>query len=346
MKKAIVILLIAILAVSLLAACSGANGSASNYSASAPQASYSTGEGGNMYDYPETETMYQYSLSGEAAPAPSAAPMPQSADSGFASADNNLPDTSGAQTAADTGLAEKIIYTASADIETVNFEETLEKVQELINFNNAFIESSYIGGRNYAQSYYGYQTYRSANYTLRIPKDRFKAVTDNLDILGNVISVNSDAVNITSQFRDVESHLSSYRIQEERLLAMLEKTDTVSDMIEIESRLAEVRYNIESFTSTLNNWQNQVDYSTLTLYIREVENFTELIAIQRTYWQQIGDGLQSTIRSVGRFFTNLFKWIIINLPVLIILAVIVVVVVLIIGRRRRKKRAANKDDID
>ena len=342
MKKTMAILLATFLAISLLTACgrSSDNGAPllmNSYSASGgssmaysvPQASSSPAQtGSGAYDYDRTEV---YAMETGTGTMPEAPPMPDDIYDGD-SLFGTLPE------AGSGGLSEKIIYTANADIETVDFDSTLEMVNDLLSFNNAFIENSYLGGRNYAQSYYGYQVYRTANYTLRIPVDRFKAVVDNLEILGNVISKTTNAENITAQFRDTSSRLTSYRIQEERLLAMLEKSETVTDMITIESRLADVRYSIESLTSTLSNWQNQVDYSTLTLYIREVEKLSETMPIQRTYWQQVGDGLQLTTRNVGEFFTNLFKWIVVNSPVLVILAIIVIVIVVIIKRKRSKKR--------
>ena len=245
---------------------------------------------------------------------------------------------------AETGaLAEKIIYTANADIETVDFDDTIGKVDDMLGLYGAFIENSYVGGRNYAQSYYGYQTYRTASYTLRVPKDRFEAMKGNLDTLGNVTSLQTNADNITAQFLDTESRLNSYKIQEERLLAMLEQADTVADMITIETRLADVRYDIESLTSSLKNWQNQVDYSTLTLSIREVEKYTETTPIQQTYWEQIGDGLQTTTRGVGEFFTNVFKWIVITLPVFAVLVVVAAIVLIIVRVSINKKRKSNKN---
>jgi len=337
MKRTMAILLAAFLAISLLTACGSSKFDGFGYSANggssmvnaAPQASASPAQmASGAYDYDLTEA---YEILAEMGMAPEAPPMPDDMYDGY-SEFGTLPE------AGSGGLADKIIYTANADIETVDFDKTLEMVNELLNFNNAFIENSYQGGRNYAQSYYGYQIYRTANYTLRVPAERFKAVTESLDVLGNVVSLSTNAENITAQFRDTSSRLTSYRIQEERLLAMLEKSDTVADMITIESRLADVRYSIESLTSTLSNWQNQVDYSTLTLYIREVEKLSETVPIQRTYWQQVGDGLQLTTRNVGEFFTDLFKWIAINSPVLIILAIIVIVIVVIVKSKKSKKR--------
>ena len=68
---------------------------------------------------------------------------------------------------------------------------------------------------------------------------------------------------------------------------MLEKAETVADMITIESRLSEVRYNIESVTSQLNNWQHQVDYSTINLSIYEVKELSPEIAIPRTLGRRL-----------------------------------------------------------
>jgi len=239
----------------------------------------------------------------------------------------------------DDGLSEKIIYTVSAFIETIDFDESVERVYALITYNRAFIETANIEGRNHAQRHYGWQTYRTASFTIRVPRDRLNDMTANLETIGNVTTHSSDAQNITAQFTDSQSRLTAMRVQEERLLDMLSKADNVTDMIALEERLAEVRYQIEALTSTLRNWQNRVDYSTLSLYIYEVEVFTEMTPPPvLTYWQQIGDGLDRNVRAVGRFFMNLFKWLIINLPVLVILAVIAIIITLIVRRQIKKSK--------
>ena len=256
-------------------------------------------------------------------------------------ADNASGETGGgviAGTGIQVNLSDKIIYTAWADIETTEFENSIDAVYTLLDKFNAFVESSYVSGNSYANEYYGRQSYRDAEIVIRVPRENYAALTSELSVLGNVLSINSSSQNITTQYTDTESRLETYRIEEDRLQDMLEKAETVEDMITIESRLSEIRYYIESLTSTLRDWDNEVNYSTVTVNLREVKKLTEQLPVQRTYWEEIGDGIMSTLRSVGEFFKELFKFIFVSLPVLVILAVIVVVVIVIIVKSRKKRK--------
>ncbi len=53
----------------------------------------------------------------------------------------------------------------------------------------------------------------------------------------------------------------------------------MEDLITIESRLADVRYEIEAITTTLRNWQNEIDYSTVSLTINDVEEIKERVEL-------------------------------------------------------------------
>jgi len=241
------------------------------------------------------------------------------------------------ETGAGDGFAEKIIYTASADIETLEFDATIEAVYQMIEANNAFIESSNVGGRNHWQVRNNQLSYRTAWFTIRVPVERLDIMADKLDALGNVISLSKFADNITAQFVDTEARLTTLRIQEERLLYMLTKAEDVSDMIIIEQSLGEVRYQIESIVSTLRNWENRIRFSTLNLYIMEVHEYTEIDPEEVPYWQQVWEGLKETFANIGLFFMNLLKWFIVNLPILILLIVFITLATIFTVRFIRKK---------
>jgi len=279
----------------------------------------------DMMHYDEAESMYSYTAREEAA----------MIDAIGLEMDSTAIQTS--EPVADN-FAEKIIYSVYADLETRNFDETIENVRVLMDRYHAFIESSSISGVNYASRHYGWDEFRYAYFSLRVPKENLNAMTSSLGTLGNVVHESSNAMNITSQFYDTQSRLNSLIVQESRLLEMLASAEDVPDLIMIEERLSNVRYQVESLTTTLNNWQSQVDYSTLTISIREVEEFTEQVQIHRTYWEQMYDGFMATIRATGRFFMNLFMWIVVNAPVLIILAVVAIVALLTVKMKLRKNK--------
>ncbi|MDR3277265.1 MAG: DUF4349 domain-containing protein [Oscillospiraceae bacterium] len=321
MKKIIALSLTGLLLLSILSAC-GAGLKSFDESApmSAPMATPAPAEEYPAYSIAAGESYYDYAENGVA----------------YASSAGAAGSTYIASAAAETPgeFLEKIIYTASAGIETVDFDQTISDVYAMIERYGAAVENSWVGN----QSYYAGKHYRTAEFSIRVPKARYAEMASSLSVLGSVTYLSQNAQNVTAEYTDTESRLKTYRIEEERLLAMLEKADTVADMITIESSLSQVRYNIESLTSSLKNLQSRVDYSAVNLSVSEVEALTEQEPIHRTYGQQLGDGLQSTLKSVGSFFKALFKGIVIGLPVLALLAVIAVVIIIIV----KKKRAAKK----
>jgi len=348
MKKRLSILLFIILASFLFTACASAGSSANNDTAvwASPQApSAMPAPEAEMYAYDSDMVMmsvaedsrsYSMAGGGEAG----------GIIHGSSGSGNIVPVAEPAPDPADENLAEKIIYSVHASIETMQFDETIAKVNQLLATYNAFIENSSVSGINYESRHYGWNEFRYAHFTLRVPVNQLNAMVENLDSLGNITHRSNDAINITSQFFDTQSRLNSLRIQEERLLDMLSNAEDVPDLIMIEERLSNVRYQIESLTTTLTGWQRQVDFSTVSLYIREVEEFTEQPQLNVSYWQQIEDGFLATIRSVGQFFMDVFKWLIISAPVILIYVVIILIVLLIIRQKIRsakKKRAAQNE---
>ena len=247
---------------------------------------------------------------------------------------------------------DKIIYSGSASVETVRFEDTVEQVYALIDRYRGFLESSYVTGRDYSSQYYNRNNYRSAEFVIRVPRENFNAIRSELDSLGSVTYSSVEAQNITSAYRDTESRLETYRVEESRLLDMLKKADYVDDMLNIEDRLASVRYQIESLTTTLTNWDSKINYSTLRLSVQEVKELTEEKPIARTFGEDVWEGLQSSLEWLGNAGKDLVIFLVSAIPLLILPAAVVVAVVLVIRSRKRKKRknsaaqAANDVKVD
>ena len=344
MKKLTAILLIVLICAVMFAGCAPGGGRA-NFAA-APPAPVAAPAGGSDFWLGETAPASLPPLTEEAV-------MWDIDDGGFYSADVVSLSAIGGGEPAPPGMAtrtvnlgEMIIYTVSANIETLEFDETITAVEAMIMRYGAFIENSSVAGVTIDQPHHTWPQNRHAHFTLRVPVQQLDAMTGSLNELGNVTFLHRNAQNITTQFIDTQSRLAAFRAQEESLLNMLSRAENVEEMILVYARLAEVFHEIESMTSRLQNWQNQVDFSTLTLWINEVEQYTEIVSVQRTYWQQIGYGLGSTTRSIGRFFMDIFEWVIVNSPVLAIIAAVVIAGVIIVKRKLRPTQKPAQTEVD
>ena len=308
MKKALSLLLAALLAFALCAC-----GSADTAS-SAPAASY---------DMAYTENAY---------------PAEAEEYGGFAvTGGTQLESGSGA---APEGSPEKLIYSASATVETTEFDGTIEKLSALVEQYGGFVESSSVNGSNYYTQSRGYSSTRCASYVIRVPSDKFSALMGSLSTLGNVPYSHTYTENITAQYYDTDARLTAYQVQEARLLEMMEAAKTVEDLIAIEEKLTELRYQIESLQSTLKNWDRQVAYSTLDLEVQEVIEYTP--ESRMSYGQELALALCSGLKRTGEFFKDLLLAIVGALPALVILAVVLAILIPV-WKKRRKARKARKN---
>ena len=308
MKKALSLLLAALLAFALCAC-----GSADTAS-SAPAASY---------DMAYTENAY---------------PAEAEEYGGFAvTGGTQLESGSGA---APEGSPEKLIYSASATVETTEFDRTIEKLSALVEQYGGFVESSSINGSNYYTQSRGYSSERYASYVIRVPSGKFSALMGSLSTLGNVPYSHTYTENITAQYYDTDARLTAYQTQEARLLEMMEAAETVEDLIAIEEKLTELRYQIESLQSTLKNWDRQVAYSTLDLEVQEVIEYTP--ESRMSYGQELALALTNGLKRTGEFFKDLLLAIVGALPALVILAVVLAILIPV-WKKRRKARKARKN---
>ena len=109
---------------------------------------------------------------------------------------------------------EKLVYTSRVELETEDFDTANDSLHSVINSLGGIIVSE----NAYNLSDVGY---RSINLTVRIPQENYEAFLSGLSTAYNVTSVQNSVDNLTEYYYDNENRLKSYRVQEERLFAML-----------------------------------------------------------------------------------------------------------------------------
>ena len=139
---------------------------------------------------------------------------------------------------------------------------------------------------------------------------------------------------------DVESRQKALETEQSRLMELLEKADNLEDLLTIESRLSEVRYELENYGSQKRLLDNQIDYSTVYITITEVERITEVG--ERTFFQEIGDRFSESLYIVGVGVRGFIIGVIGSLPLLVVWGAVIALIVWIIrkafyGKKWEKK---------
>ncbi|GET41502.1 DUF4349 domain-containing protein [Microseira wollei] len=106
---------------------------------------------------------------------------------------------------------------------------------------------------------------QTASMQLRVPSQKLEFTLDELAKLGTVQSRSLTAEDVSDQLVDFQARLKNLRKSEEAVLKILERSGSVSEVLKVSQELSNIRESIERISAQLNNLQNQVAYSTITL---------------------------------------------------------------------------------
>ena len=126
---------------------------------------------------------------------------------------------------------------------------------------------------------------------------------------------------------------------------LLEKADSMDSIIALEERLSDIRYELESYESQLRLYDNQIEYSQVTLNVNEVKRYTE--AVPESAGEQILKGLSDNGRRLAEGVKNFGICVIITSPFWLTAAVIGAVIGCLVWKLRKnfRKRKSGKISI-
>ncbi len=105
--------------------------------------------------------------------------------------------------------------------------------------------------------------------SLKVPSDKLSEALNYIRTLGDVESEGISTVDLTENIIDLEARLRNARAEEQRLLYLLNKTISVQEILEVESRLSAVREKIERLEAMRKSMERSVDYATINLELRK-----------------------------------------------------------------------------
>jgi hypothetical protein len=258
------------------------------------------------------------------APPPAASGAPEEASNGNDNGGNAI----GARDDA------KIIRTGTIDLEVKDVPAAIRIARDAI---------VGLGGYVGASNTNNFDDQPQAQITYRIPTDQWEAALDVLRNLNGqttkVVTEQTEAIDVTGQVIDIEARIRNLRASETALQRIAADAVRVSDVLEVEARLTEVRGQIEQLTAQLEGLNDRAAYATLTASFA-----TPVIAVQAASkdWEPSAtvDEAAASLISILQTLASAGIWfLIVWVPVLLVLGVLVGIGVWIarrlgLGRRR------------
>lgn len=233
----------------------------------------------------------------------------------------------GADTAAAPVMAEKkIIRTASMTIATQTFEDSLNALKSACEGQNGWIESS-------SENVNNATGLRTAYLTLRIPQSALDAYIAGTEGLGRITSRSESAQDVTESYQDTAARLETQKALMARLQALITESADLSDLLELESQIADTQYQIDRLQASLNSTDRQVSYSTVNITLKE-EKTVELTDTTVSLGDRIKSAIVTGVNALESFLADMLVFLVAALPFIAIVAVVAIAVKII--RKRRK----------
>lgn len=159
---------------------------------------------------------------------------------------------------------QKIIRSASLRYEVNDMEKALSDINSLLERYKGEVQNE----RRYSQP-----ERLNSNLVLRIPANHFDIFIKELlkgESIRRLEERNISARDVTEQFIDVETRLKTKKQTMERYRELLQKAETVSDIINVEDKIRRLQEEIESQEARLKYLSSQVEMSEIRIDIYEV----------------------------------------------------------------------------
>lgn len=218
-----------------------------------------------------------------------------------------------------------IIKTGSMSIESDSFNEAEAKIKN--------ISAKYAGYTTNSAATVNVNNKKQGSVTIRVPSDKFDALIADISQTGKVMNQNISGNDVTEEFMDADARLKTQRELESRLLKLLsEKTAKLTDVVEVETKLAGVRENIERIEGRIKFLKDQTAYSTLTVSVYEPSLL--VTSTGGGFFYELGESIKKGLEGFTKVTTGIITMVIALIPLIAIAGLIFIVIRRIIKKRK------------
>ncbi len=154
-------------------------------------------------------------------------------------------------------FSRKIIQNTSIDLKVKDVTNAYNEVERI-----AIVAGGYLADSSVSST----DSKPSATLTIRVPTDQYQKVMDSIRALAiKVESETSRADDITDQYTDLQARLRSAQALEATYLGLLDKAQTIDDILKIQNYLAPIRTEIEQIQGQLQAWDKLSSLATIAV---------------------------------------------------------------------------------
>lgn len=212
------------------------------------------------------------------------------------------------------GDGSKLVKNSSIAIDVKDIDSTVSSIKTHVETVKGFVQSLSDSGTDNT---------RTTSMTIRVPYAEFDSTMTKLKSLAvEVVSVSEGSDDVSGTYQDIQTRLKTQKALEKQLLALLEKATKMSDILTLQTELANVRSTIESYELQLKNYDNQVNMS--TVYIK-ISKASEALDVTGDVWKPFGvfkEALTSLVE-FAKGIVNVSIWAVVYSPVILVPAGIV-----------------------
>jgi len=184
----------------------------------------------------------------------------------------------------------------------------------------------------------------SGSLQIRVPAEHLTTLLDAIKF--DSIRVPHESVNssdVTEEYIDLTARLENLELTESQLSKLMEKANTIEDILSVQRELTSIRGQIESLAGRVKYLETNVAMSTVHVAIYPEGSGKPITDPDWSITETIKDALRG-LTDVGRFVVEVLIWIGILLPVWGTVGVIIVIGRRMIRKRRAGKQVAKEED--
>lgn len=247
---------------------------------------------------------------------------------------------------------EMLIYRCWLSIDTLDFQSSVQSFKSMVSFYGGFVENenmsdgAYFGGYYYLDEEEKTYTYSA---TVRIPSENYNSFVSESGSLGDIRSQNAYVENVSQRYGTLASELEIYEAEYDRYLEQLANTEDDYLAMDIQNELTDLAITIADIKTSMSLIESDVQYSYITIDIREVEELVEEEEVveeeeEDTFLTRLKATFNDSWSHFSQFLENILFGLIYSFWYIIIIAVVAVVIVCIVKSsvKKRKKKAEKK----